>query len=307
MVQAGISKAKQKGSELGQKKADEPSQLDNMLRVTTPENIAFQYEVVGPFRRLFAYIIDVLIVFGSYGLLMIAVQLLVSLVILPLLINIGGGTIFQEFLGIFWGLQLVILFVIYWFYGAYFETNFNGATLGKSLLKMRVIAIDGHAVDGVQAILRNFFRLLDLMPFLAFTALFEFEDQVPLGLPTCFFGLIVMMLNKRYQRLGDIVANTMVVNEERDLVPDLAMFDDPRVPQLAELIPDSFYFPRTMTLAIADYVDNRRRLNFQRASEIASYLSIPLLEKFRIPPDTDHDLFLCAVYHKIFFSQTDES
>lgn len=307
MVQAGISKPKQKGADPDKHKSEEQAQLDNLLRVTTPENIAFQYEVVGPFRRLFAYIIDLLIVFGSYGLLVVALYFLVTLLIAPMLASIGAGRIFLEFIGVLSGLQLVILFVIYWFYGAYFEANFNGATLGKSLLKMRVIAIDGHAVDGVQAILRNFFRLLDLMPILPFTMLFEFEDQVPFGVPTCFFGLVVMMLNKRYQRLGDIVANTMVVNEERDLVPDLAMFDDPRVPQLAELIPESFYFPRTMTLAIADYVDNRRRLNFQRASEIASYLSIPLLEKFSIPPDTDHDLFLCAVYHKIFFSQTDDS
>jgi len=190
------------------------------------------------------------------------------------------------------------------------EAQYNGQTLGKRLTKMRVITTDGHAIDGVQATLRNFFRFLDVMPMVSVGTLFMIEptdtqmDQIlyfPL-IPTGLFGLIMMTVSRKYQRVGDLVANTVVVNEELKRLPNLATFTDERVPQLAELIPTSFVVPPTMAKTIADYVDRRKFLPYQRASEIASHLARPLLEKFGIPLDTDHDLFLCALYHKTFSS-----
>ena len=62
-----------------------------------------------------------------------------------------------------------------------------------------------------------------------------------------------------------------------------------------------------MGRAIADYVDQRKYLPFQRASEIASHLAGPLIDQFGIPADTDHDLFLCSLYYKTFIaSEFDE-
>jgi hypothetical protein len=129
---------------------------------------------------------------------------------------------------------------------------------------------------------------------------------VPGGLPTCLFGLVIMTLSPKFQRVGDLVANTVVVSEEKKRLPELAIFSDDRVPQLAELIPTSFVVPASMARAIADYVNQRKYLPFQRGSEIAAYVSAPLIEKFGLQSDTDYDLFLCALYYKTFVSsQTD--
>lgn len=289
--------------------------LDTTMRVTTPENISFHYQLAGPFRRILAYFLDIVISLGAYSILFAVIYLLFALLAVPFA-YFGFTPVIEAITGILGGLQAVGWFIVYWFYGAYMEAQHNGQTLGKRITKMRVITTDGHAIDGVQATLRNFFRLLDVMPMVSIGALFMIEptdsgfDQVlyfPL-IPTCLFGLIVMTLNRKYQRVGDMVANTVVVNEELNRLPNLASFMDERVPQLAELIPTSFVVPATMAKAIAEYVDRRKFLPYQRASEIASHLSVPLLEKFGIGPDTDHDLFLCALYHKTFSSaQLEES
>ena len=207
-------------------------------------------------------------------------------------------------------------FLVYWFYGAYTETYFNGQTLGKRMTGMRVISTDGHAIDGVQATLRNFFRLLDIMPLVPLATLLNMEPmspgEMPDGImellamvvmfPTCLFGLIAMMLSPKFQRLGDMVAGTVVISESRKHKPELAKFLDDRVPLLAELIPTSYVVPSSMASVIAEYVERRKYLPYQRVSEIASYLAGPLIEKFGLAKDTDHDLFLCALYYKTFVS-----
>ncbi len=289
--------------------------LDTTMQVTTPENISFHYQLAGPFRRILAYFLDIVISIGAYAIVCFAIYMVLAM-ISALLFRIGATGVVEAISGIVGGLLGVGWFVLYWFYGAYMEAQFNGQTLGKRITKMRVITTDGHAIDGVQAALRNFFRFLDIMPMGSLAALFlvvpsdwpypmdEVLAQiayVPL-LPTCLFGLIVMTFNRKYQRVGDLVANTVVVNEELNRLPQLEKFTDNRVPLLAELIPTSFVVPASMGKTIAEYVDRRNLLPYQRASEIASHLAAPLLEKFRLPADTDYDLFLCALYHKTFIS-----
>lgn len=276
--------------------------LDTTMKVTTPENISFHYQITGPFQRVFAYGLDLLISLGGYFGLVFILYLIFIFAVLPLAAMVGGGPLVEAIGGVLAGLISVGYFLVYWFYGAYMETYFNGQTLGKRITNMRVISTDGHAIDGVQATLRNFFRLLDIMPIVPFTALFQLDEQIPGGLPTCLIGLVIMTLSKNFQRVGDLVAGTVVVTEEQKRRPNLATFMDDRVPQLAELIPTSFVASPSMARVIAEYVDQRKYLPFQRASEIASHLAIPLMEKLQIQPDTDHDLFLCAFYYKIFIS-----
>ena len=276
--------------------------LDTTMDVTTPENISFHYQITGPFRRVFAYGLDLLISLGGYSLLVVVIYLLFAFGLVPLAGMVGGAPLLEALMGFLAGLISIGYFLVYWFYGAYMETYHNGQTLGKRITKMRVISTDGHAIDGVQATLRNFFRLLDIMPFVSFTALFQLDTPVPGGVPTCLFGLVIMTLSKNFQRVGDLVAGTVVVTEEQKRRPNLATFLDDRVPRLAELIPTSFVPPASMSQAIAEYVEQRKYLPFQRASEIASHLAVPLMEKLGIQQDTDHDLFLCAFYFKTFMS-----
>jgi len=112
-------------------------QVDNTFRLTTPENISFEYQLAGPFRRLFPYLLDLAIVAAIYSGLVFLVSLLIMLV--------GVGCAFlglfdvTEFLFAIGAAVLPIgLFLLYWFYGAYLETYYNGRTFGKMTVRWRL-------------------------------------------------------------------------------------------------------------------------------------------------------------------------
>ena len=237
------------------------------------------------------------------GLLLV---LLHSFLVVPLLYSLGiGGWTADLSLSLF-GVLGLIGAAVFWFYGAFTETYRNGQTWGKSIAKIQVLSVDGYAIDGVQAMTRNLFRYLDILPFVPATLLyvFEIESTAP-WLPTCLIGLICMAISPRYQRIGDLIAGTMVVLVEKKWAPDLAQFEDDRVSQLAELIPVSFRTTPSLATALATYGDARPRLTPAHRAEIASHLAVPLKEKFGFPPDTDNDLLLCALYYRTY-AEVDE-
>src|SRR6185295_15486570 len=184
------------------------------------------------------------------------------------------------------GLAMFILFVmaltVWWFYGALFETFLNGQTPGKYVLGLRVLTENGQPINGMQAALRNLFRAADLF----------------LGV----VGLSVMALNRRYQRLGDLVAGTIEVVEDRQWLTGVAKLDDPRAIQLAAFLPPNFVVSRPMAKALATYVERRRFFSLPRRREVAKHLAEPLLERFGLPADTSYDLLLCALYYRKFIA-----
>ena len=93
-------------------------------------------------------------------------------------------------------------------------------------------------------------------------------------------------MNRRYQRLGDLVAGTIVVVEERRRLTGVAKLDDPRAIQLAAYLPPNFVVSRTMVRALATYVERRRFFTPPRRREVARHLAEPLLERFGLPQDT---------------------
>ncbi len=273
---------------------------DTMLLVETPEKIAFQYQLVGPFRRLVAYFLDLL--FSVIGYVVLVVILTI---ILGTLGSYAQGTLlaplFTALAEISGAVVLIGFFLVYWFYGAIMEARYNGQTLGKMITKFRVLSHDGHAIDVVQALLRNFFRLLDLFPFVPFPLLSVMAgEEVPIYIPTCLFGLVTMTLSGDFRRLGDLVAGTIVVVDERKWVPELASFSDPRVEQLSDELPSDFSPSQSMLKALADYVDRRRYLSPETNRDMAKGLAVKMLKRFRLPADTDYDLLLCAMYYNAF-------
>jgi uncharacterized RDD family membrane protein YckC len=260
------------------------SQLDATIEIVTPENIAFHYRVAGPFRRWVAYLLDL----GVRA--VVVVIMAVALTLLAL--SPGGGPAIAMF--------LVSLFVLEWFYGGLFETYMNGQTPGKWIMGIRVLTIDGQPVNGLQAVLRNVLRVVDASPLLSLQV---FGADIPwYGLPTFMAGLVAMSLNRRFQRLGDLVCGTMVVMEERPWLTGLAKLEDPRAAQLAEYLPADFQVPRSLAQALATYVDRRRFFSQARRKEVAGHLARPLLARFGLPGDTSYDLLLCALYYRTFIA-----
>ena len=124
--------------------------LDTTVEIVTPENIAFRYRLAGPFRRLPALLIDVMIQVGCRHGGVYRGAMLVS------------GTAGLPGMGL--AVAMVFWFVLFWFYGGLFETFWNGQTPGKRLLGIRVITLDGQPINALQAILRNVLRIVDAQP-----------------------------------------------------------------------------------------------------------------------------------------------
>ncbi len=250
------------------------SQLDTSIEIVTPENIAVQYRVAGPFRRLPAYLIDLV--------LKVAVCIAVSL-LLVLLFGVAG----------FWevgaGLGMVLWFLLSWFYGGMFEAFWNGQTPGKRMMKIRVLSVDGQPIDATQAVLRNVLRAIDAQP--AFFYL---------------VGLVAATMNDRFARLGDLACGTMVVIEERNWLRGVIRVSNPEAISLAGQIPANFQAGRSLARALAAYVTRRQLVPPGRRMEIAQHLGEPLRQRFNLPRGTNLDLLLCGLYHRTFITDRED-
>lgn len=269
---------------------NQPAKIDCVVRVVTPENIEFEYMLAGPFQRLPAFLVD----FALRTTIFAALVMLTLFIGVPIIGSMGFALVIT--------VGSLAFFVLSWLYGTIMEAQFNGRTVGKVVFGLRTISSDGRPINASQAALRNLLRLCDFMPPLSLTLLVPSAPPVDL-LPTCFIGLAAMTLTTRMQRVGDLAANTMVVWEGRrghnvNLQPE-----DPRAYALAELIPPTIQFNRTLARAVALYMERRLFLAGARREEIAHNLAEPLLRQFELQPDTSADLLLCAIYVRMYHSQ----
>lgn len=257
--------------------ADETGQFDTTIEIVTPENIAFRHRVAGPFRRLPAYLIDMMIQAVVAGVGLAALLMVFGLARLP----------FTGF-----GVWLVLWFLLNWFYFGLFETYWNGQTPGKRLMQIRVVSVDGQPIGGLQAVLRNVMRILDGQPGLHYL----------LGPFMYLVGLLTAMMNDRFQRLGDLLCGTMVVLEERQWFQGLVRTGEPEAARMVKLIPSNFQPSRTLARALAVYAQRRGNFSWPRRLEIARHLAEPLRQQFNLPVNTNPDLLLCALYHRTFIT-----
>ncbi len=241
-------------------------QLDSHVLVVTPENIAFEYRVASPYERGMAFLIDLVI-----GVILFA---LVSL-LAAFVFGLAGVYSLSR------AVQLIVAFFLLWFYGGFFETIMNGQTPGKRALGLRVVQVDGRPIDALQAVLRNFLRAFDAQP--AFSHL---------------LGLAAAASTKRYQRIGDIVCGTMVVSEDRSSARRPANLADINLQPMLDLLPANVVPSRNLAKVLVQYIDRRRVFGPARRAEIARHVGQLMVERYDLPPDTDHDLLLCALYHR---------
>ena len=97
-------------------------QVDNTFRLTTPENISFEYQLAGPFRRLFPYILDILIVLAAYAVFAL-VTWIVILIVAALFAFLGVRDVAEFLLAIAAAVALLGSFLAYWFYGCLLYTS----------------------------------------------------------------------------------------------------------------------------------------------------------------------------------------
>ena len=152
-----------------------------------PEEIDLQVEVANVGSRTLAILIDLalggLVIFVVYSLTM-------------LLGHDATENWFARFSSS--TLEIVLLLLIFgfqWVYFNLFEWIWNGQTPGKRLLHLRVIKVDGSPVSGIDVLLRNLARPIDTLG--------------PMGL----IGLLMIFVSRKAQRLGDVMARTLVIHE----------------------------------------------------------------------------------------------
>jgi uncharacterized RDD family membrane protein YckC len=275
---------------------DRLEQIDNIVEIVTPENIAFQYRFAGPFRRFVALLVDATAK---------AIAMYV-LVILLGIVAISIGDLMEAFISSF---AVIFWFVLSWFYSALFETYWNGRTPGKWVLGIRVLSASGQPINGMQATLRAILKEADMLPAVALGHILPDLQELPIAglpVPLFFVGLLTMMLSRCSRRLGDLVAGTMVVVDEKSWLAGVSKLDDPRTPYLAELIPADFQVSRSLGQALSMYVERRRYFTEGRRREVARHLGEPLVKQFGLPSDTSWDLLLCALYHRAFIADPGE-
>lgn len=296
---------------------DSSLQLDTTERIVTPENIAFDYYCAGPFVRIAAFIIDVLVyVVAWFAWLFIEWMGFVLISILAVQLGLGGAV--DDFALVIIGINLLVAFVTYWLVWGWAESRFNGRTLGKLVLGIRVVSTTGHPISGMQAMARSLLRAVEVMPilmpyhlvtlFVAPREMVYMEPEVEeilsiVGFPTGIVAFLCLFVLPRFQRIGDVVAGTMVIYDHRKRKPGLAKLEDTRTSLLAEYIPASFRPRREMVKAISTYVHRRNHFTAYRRNEIAAHLAKPLLVEFGMLPDTSYDLLLCAIYYKLFVAE----
>jgi len=159
--------------------------LDTIHAIETPEGVSIELKPAGPSPRAVAWVIDLAI--------RLTLLLFIGL-ILNLLLDKTG-----------YGLWLILFFLTEWFYSVLFEVLWQGQTPGKKIMGLTVMNKDGTPVSWGPSLLRNLLRVADSMP------LFPLGNEAPPILPLYGLGFLVCILNKRFQRLGDMAAGTLVV------------------------------------------------------------------------------------------------
>jgi uncharacterized RDD family membrane protein YckC len=158
--------------------------LDGTYSVTTPEYVEFNFVLAGLTSRFLAWAIDTVV---------------------TLMATMAVGTViallspFAQ--GFAQALYLGLHFVIDWGYFIVLEAVWSGQTVGKRAMGLRVLQESGVRVGLYQSLVRNLIRPIDRFPIFYL------------------LGGAAALLSERHQRLGDLLAGTVVVRERRLQVP----------------------------------------------------------------------------------------
>ncbi len=175
------------------------------------------------------------------------------------------------------GLYIILTFLVNWLYPVVFEVWRDGMTPGKKYSGIYVCHDDGTPINLQSSLIRNLLRVVDFLPFFYSV------------------GVLSLMFNRKSQRLGDMVAGTIVVYQERDDISKIYksiyglieseqfMFDD--APQLQaqtssqvssyDVNSPLFHFPLNLTeqQALLSLSDRLLFLPITRQKEITNHLS----------------------------------
>jgi uncharacterized RDD family membrane protein YckC len=236
-------------------------ELDETLTLAAPEGIDLDLVLAGIVSRAAALVIDTL------------------LQVLAFLVLSWFASLFEN-TGV--AIAAVSLFMIVFGYPVLMETFARGQTLGKKAIGIAVVRLDGSRETFLGAVIRNIVRLIDLLP----------------GVYTV--GCIAILATKKNQRLGDLVAGTIVIRRgKQQQYAGGAIGFDPLWGQLPSEPPaeiaawDTSAVTPDEVAAIRAFLGRRHQLDPMHRSQLANTLAQQLLPKVAgIPLDGGPELLL---------------
>jgi uncharacterized RDD family membrane protein YckC len=167
---------------------------EDVLIIETPERVPLHFALASIGNRFLACAIDHTIQALALGLILLLSLILSSFATIQNFISSA-----PKWVG---AIMLILLFLVFSSYFAFFEWLWSGQTPGKRWLKLRVIREDGRPITFWEATVRNLVRFFDIMPY-----------------PFYSIGLISVFSTTRDQRIGDMVAGTVVIREREEQAP----------------------------------------------------------------------------------------
>jgi uncharacterized RDD family membrane protein YckC len=156
------------------------------LSIETPEGVVFSFELATPVSRALAWAVDS-----------------AAIVLADIIVGEIARFIGKVNSDVGNAISVVGFFVISIVYAILLEWRWRGQTIGKRLFGLRVIDVQGLRLQLPQIALRNLLRVIDMLPLFYLV------------------GGLTAIFSRKAQRLGDMVANTIVTRERKAEVPDL--------------------------------------------------------------------------------------
>ncbi len=249
---------------------------NDILKIDTPENVTFDYDVAGIGSRFLAALADTFLIF-------LAQALVIGAAIVMFMLAFNTSIFDSELSG--WGMAFlgIISFLFFWGYYIFFEIVWNGQTPGKRWVGLRVIRMDGTPITASEAVIRNLVRIIDLLP------------------SAYGVGVVTMFISANSRRVGDLAAGTLVVHD-REVTPMNGVSPAMLNTWVSQSdVPDGFPLEKLSQYElqiIEEFLSRRRDLS--NRVRLAQHILASILTRLEIPhesiPMNKAEEILAAIY-----------
>ncbi len=242
---------------------------DDLYTIETPEQIDVAYDIAGIGSRFLAALVDHIL---------LALGLAVGCVLVALVADLLQLGFDESIVLTLFGIGVYLALCAYYIF---WETIWNGQTPGKRLVGLRMVRTGGRPIGFLGSSIRNFIRLIDFLPVLY-------------GL-----GIIVMFVDRRSRRLGDLAAGCIAIRERRPVTLDTLAapaVDVAPLPAATSItIPNLHALKREDYDIVQEFLLRRAALSAEARRKLSQQLVDGLQLRLGFPVQGDAETFLQLV------------